>query len=213
MWSFPPDPVRGPYGRSEKDAKKKGFQGRKKQVNSKELKKPKVGRKEKGVETELAAQLLTIGSSCWVPLCAGYSGGFLEEIRMGQPQPSHSEGDLLVNPEALKTEWSACWHWWGSWSSGGEGRCLAENREQLGVGVASGPTCATLGACIQSSKSRPPNLLHPLYNKYLSQSLVLSSPWYTGSSWKPTRASSGFTEGQLSSCPRGGVKNFTALSI
>lgn len=59
MWSSPPDPVRGPYGRSEKDAKKKGFQGRKKQVNSKELKKPKVGRKEKGVGTEVWL------SSCW----------------------------------------------------------------------------------------------------------------------------------------------------
>ena len=43
VWSSPPDPV---------------FQGRKKQVNSKELKKPKVGRKEKGLGTEV-----------WLPGC------------------------------------------------------------------------------------------------------------------------------------------------
>ena len=58
-------------------------------------------------------------------------------------------------------------------SSGGEGRCLAENREQLGGGVASGPTCATLGACVQSSKSSSPNLLHPLYNEYLARGTTL----------------------------------------
>lgn len=78
--------------------RRKGFRRVKKRTSSKELKKLKGGRKEKGLGVEVCLP------SCW-PLvllstyCVqGTVGGFLEEIRMGQPQPSHSEGDLLVNP-------------------------------------------------------------------------------------------------------------------
>lgn len=34
----------------------------------------------------------------------GTVGGSMEEIIMGQPQPSLSEGDLPINPQALKAE-------------------------------------------------------------------------------------------------------------
>lgn len=71
-------------------------------MNSKELKSLKWEERER-LNRGMAAQLLTIGSSCLCSLCRVIVEAFWKN-KDGHNLSHHTQGDLLVNPEAPGTE-------------------------------------------------------------------------------------------------------------